>query len=88
MVSHIHRPKHKASFPVCLPGYLAQLVTCLATDACLTSDPEVVIWIPTRSHTYVDIDHEIMSMVILSLAEAFKKGCCQFQLKLCAQSTG
>ena len=29
-----------------LPGRVAQSVTCLATDACLTSDPGVMSWIP------------------------------------------
>ena len=35
------------------------------------------------------IDHKIISMVILlPSAESFKKGCCQLQVKVCAQSTG
>ena len=42
-----------------------------------------------RSHTFVEIDHEIISMVILlPFAEAFKKCCCQLQAKLCARITG
>ena len=42
-----------------------------------------------RSHTLVEIDHEIMSTVILlPSAESFRKGCCQLQAKVCAQSTG
>ena len=48
-----------------LPGRLAQSVTCLATDACLTADPGVASSIPARSHTFVEIDHEIISTVIL-----------------------
>ena len=45
--------------------------------------------IQTRSRTFAEIDHEIMSMVILLLsAESFKKGCCQLQAKVCARSTG
>ena len=41
-----------------------------------------------RSHTFVEIDHEIISTVILlPYAESFK-GCCQLQAKECAQSTG
>ena len=45
--------------------------------------------IPARSHTFVEIDHEIISMVILlPSAESFKKGCCQLQAKVCARSTG
>ena len=47
------------------PGRVAQSVTCLATDACLTADPGVASSIPARSHTFVEIDHEIISTVIL-----------------------
>ena len=72
-----------------LPGRVAQSVTCLATDACLTADPGVVSSIPARSHTFVEIDHEIISTVILlPSADSFKKGCCQLQAKVCAQITG
>ena len=60
-----------------LPGRVAQSVTCLATDAYLTADPGVVSSIPVRSHTFVEIDHEIISTVILlPSADLFKKGCC------------
>ena len=34
-----------------LSGRVAQSVTCLATDACLTADPGVVSSIPVGSHT-------------------------------------
>ena len=72
-----------------LPGRLAQSVTCLATDACLTADPGVASSIRARSHTFVEIDHVIISTVILlPSADSFKKGCCQLQAKLCAQITG
>ena len=71
-----------------IPGRVAQSVTCLATDACLTADPGVASSIP-RSHTFVEIDHEIISTVILlPSAESFKKGCCQLQAKVYAQITG
>ena len=70
------------------PGRVAQSVTCLATDASLTADPGVESSIPARSHTFVEIDHEIISMVILlPSAESLKKGCCQLQAKVCARST-
>ena len=70
-------------------GRVAQSVTCLATDACLTADPGVASLIPARSHTLVEIDHEIISTVILlPSADSFKKGCCQLQAKVCAQITG
>ena len=43
---------------------------------------------PSPIHTFVDIDHEILYMVILlPSAESFKKGCCKLQAKVCAQST-
>ena len=71
------------------PRRVAQSVTCLATDASLTADPGVASSIPARSHTFVEIDHEIISTVILlPSAESFKKGCCQLQAKVCARSTG
>ena len=61
-------------------GRVAQSVKCLARDACLTADPGVVSLIRARSHTFVEIDHEIISMVILlPTTESFKKGCCQLQ---------
>ena len=71
------------------PGCVAQSVTCLATDACLTADPGVTSSIPAWYHTFVEIDHEIISTVILlPSADLFKKGCCQLQAKVCAQITG
>ena len=71
------------------PGRVAQSVTCLATDACLTADPGVTSSIPVRSHTFVEIDHEMISTVIvLPSADLFKKGCCQLQAKVCARITG
>ena len=71
------------------PGRVAQSVTCLATDAYLTADPGVASSILAWSHTFMEIDHEIISTVILlPSAESFKKGCLQFQAKVCAQITG
>ena len=72
-----------------IPGPVAQSVTYLATDACLTADPGIASSIPARSNTFVEIDHEIISTVILlPSADSFKKGCCQLQAKVCAQITG
>ena len=68
-----------------MPGRVAQSLTCLATDACLTADPGVASSIPVRSHTFVEIDHEMISAVILlPSADSFKKGCCQCQANVCA----
>ena len=41
-----------------IPGRVAQSVTCLTTDACLTADLGVASSIPSRSHTFVEIDHD------------------------------
>ena len=72
-----------------MPGRVAQSVTCLATDACLTADPGVASSIPVQYHTLSEIDHEIISTVILlPFADLFKKGCCQLQAKVCARITG
>ena len=69
------------------PGRVAQLVTCLTTDARL--NPGVASSIPARSHTFVDIDREIISTVILlPSADSFKKVCCQLQAKVCTRITG
>ena len=38
---------------------------CLTADTCLTADPGVASLIPARSHTFVEIDHEIISTTIL-----------------------
>ena len=70
-------------------GPVAQSVMCLATDGSLTADPGVVSLIPARSHTFVEIDYEIiLRVILLPSAESFKKDCCQLQAKVCARSTG
>ena len=88
----LKEPSHCDSsfeYPKHIPGSVAQSVTCLATDASLTADPGVASSIPARSHTFLEIDREIISTVILlPSAESFKKGCCQLQAKVCARNTG
>ena len=45
--------------------------------------------IPARYHTFVEIDHEkISTVILLPSADLFKKGFCQLQAKVCAQITG
>ena len=88
-----HRSRQPQTFNMSVKstilGRVAQAVTCLATDACLTADPGVASLIPVRSHTFVEIDHEIISKVILlPSADLFKKGCWQLQAKVCARITG
>ena len=69
-----------------IPGRIAQSVTCLVTDAKLTADPGVGSSIPARFYTFMGIDQEIISTVILlPSAESFMKGCCQLQAKVCAR---
>ena len=69
-----------------MPGREAQSVTCLVTDAKLTADPGVASSIPARSHTFVEIDHEIISTaILLPSAESFMKGCYQLQAKVCTR---
>ena len=63
-------------------GRVAQSVVCLATDASLTADPGVPSSIPAWSYTFVEIDHEIISTVILlPSAESVKKGCYSYKQK-------
>ena len=82
------------SFPICTLIWMvstltAQSVTCLATDASLTADLGIMSSIWAQSHTFVEIDHEIIyTVILLPSAESFKKGCCQLQAKVCARSTG
>ena len=62
---------------------------CLCKTDNTAADPGVASSIPARSHTFVEIDHEMISTVILlPSADSFKKGCCQLQAKVCAQITG
>ena len=62
-----------------------QSVTCLATDECLTADPGVPSLITARSHTFMEIDHVIISTVIfLPSAESFKRISYQLLAKVCA----
>ena len=70
------------------PGRVAQSVMCLTADACLTADPGVASLIQVWPHTFVEIDHEMISWVILlPSADSFKTGC-QLQAKVCARITG
>ena len=89
MCSNVESYKTADQNPYYSPGRVAQSVTCLATDACLTADPGVASSIPVRSHTFMEIDHEMISTVILlPSADSLKKGCCQLQAIVCARITG
>ena len=76
---------HHAAF------HLVNHCFCLATDARLTADLGITSSIPARSNTFVVIDYEINSTVILlpsAAADSFTKGCFQLQAKVCARITG
>ena len=47
------------------PGHVAQSVMCLTADTCLTSNPGVASRIPARSHTFIEIGHEIIFTAVL-----------------------
>ena len=49
-----------------LSFHIEKPVMCLTTDARLTADPGVASSIPAETHTFVEIDHEIISTVIHS----------------------
>ena len=85
---YLHQTKSKNPL-VYAVGRVAQSVTCLSIEACLTADPGVASLISAWSHTFVEINHEIISTVILlHSAESFKKGCCQLHEKVCPEITG
>ena len=49
-------------------GHLPGLLTCPTADICLTADPGVISSILAWSHTFVEFDHEIISMAILFIS--------------------
>ena len=49
----------------------------MGSHGTVVDNPGVASLIPALSHTFVEIDHEIISMVILlPSAESFKNDCC------------
>ena len=69
-----------------MPGREGQLVTCLATDASLTAEPGVVSSILARSHTFVEIDYEIITTVIQEglLSVTSESMCTKYWLTACS----
>ena len=55
----LYSEKYLIGLNVWEPGGVTQSVTCL------TADPEVTSLFQARSYTFVEIDHEIISTVIL-----------------------
>ena len=50
---------------ICAGLHSAVVDMCLTKDMCLTADPGVASLIPALSHTFIEIDHEIISAAIL-----------------------
>ena len=72
-------PTSKASSTGADPGFREREFRCVKEGVALL----------ILSHPFLEIDHEMISTVILlPSAESFKKGCCQLQAKVCARSTG
>ena len=71
-----------------IPGRVAQLVTCLNADTCLTEDPGVASLIPGQSHTLAEIDHEIVSMAIFLPSAASRRVVVSYKRKYVPESTG
>ena len=58
-----------------------QSVACLTTDKCLAADPGVASSIPAQSHTWVEIDSEIISMAILLPSADIRRVVVSYKLK-------
>ena len=43
---------------------------CLTADMCLAADPKVASLIPAQSHTFMEIDYEIISTAILLTSDS------------------
>ena len=67
-------------------GRVAQSLMCMAADTRLTADPWAASSMQTQTHTFVDIDHEIISMAIFYLP-LILEGSYQLKAKVCAGNT-
>ena len=79
-----------ASLPICAGSsehvLLDNAISTIEQGRVGPADQGVASLIPARSHTFMEIDHEIISTaILLPSAESFKKSCCQLQV--CARST-
>ena len=63
-------------------GLLSAVVACLTADTCLTADSGVASLIPAQSHTFVEIDHEIISMAILLSFADSRRVVVSYKLKI------
>ena len=64
-----------------LTGRVAQLVMCLTADMCLTVDQGVASSIPIRSHIFVEIVRDIISMAILLPSADSRRGVVSYKQK-------
>ena len=69
-------------------GHVVQSVTCLTADMCLTANPGVASLIPARSHTFVEIDREIISMAILLPSADSRRVVVSYKQNYVYKSTG
>ena len=67
---------------------IALSVTYLTADASLTADPAVSCSIPALYHTFVEIDHEIISTVILLPFSDSRRVVLSKRKPICTPSTG
>ena len=54
---------------------------CLTADMCLAADPGVASLIPPPSHTFLEIDHEIISSAILLPSADSRMGVVSYKRK-------
>ena len=59
-----------------------------STDTCLTAEPGVANLIQAQSHTFVEIDREIISTAILLPSADSRGGFDSYKQKICARITG
>ena len=63
-----------------------QSVMCLATDAYLTADPGVASSIPTRSHTFLEIDTSFYCIIQEGLLSVTSESMCtKYWLTACSR---
>ena len=72
-------------FQVFYLGLVAQSLTCLAADTCLTADPGVASLILAWSHSLAEIDHEIISTVILLPSADSRRVVVSYKRSMCME---
>ena len=80
-------PNHSVLGAQLAPGKKGKSVSLLSFSLFLMQQTPCSIVVKCDGSVY-DVDVEIISTVILLSADSFKKGCCQLQVKVCAQING